>query len=269
MGLSHPSAPAQAYSVHSYGKTGYQLNNLAQQLEVSVNSVHTPNATSQLPVVFTEHSTHTTSDFSASANTLDTPSEASRLAAQLLYLAANGVDSYVFKVSTTPASKGGIAKTGLNWGDVDAWPWSYGAPTYAAEAMRLVTTATLGGKTVETVASYPTSTPAQYPGVVGSTTRPPIPCASQPDSSSGATIELAPPRRPTQAYRPAYSIRDGAARRSLIFVNDGIAGSLPAPQVALGINLAAWNLPVGTIRALPTPSFPLAARPPLVLWRVG
>lgn len=101
--------------MHSYGKTGYQLNQLAQLLETQVNAVHTPNATSQLPVVFTEHGTKTTSDFSAANTTLDSASEASRLAAQMLYLGANGVDRYAFKLSTTPASKGGIAKTGIYW----------------------------------------------------------------------------------------------------------------------------------------------------------
>lgn len=112
-----PSIP-QAYSVHSYGKTGFQLWQLAAELDMDVNAVHTPNSTQggvDLPIIFTEHNTKTTGDFGVATTTLDSFSEASRLAAQLVYLGRSGYDSYVFKATTTEASRGGVAKTGLYW----------------------------------------------------------------------------------------------------------------------------------------------------------
>lgn len=115
----------------------------------------------------------------------------------------------------------------LAQGNIDEFPFLYGAPTYAAEAMRMMNFALVGGKTVETVTSFPPSTPNQYPGVT---------------------------------YRPAFSIRDGAARRFLCFVNDGVPGSLPPPQIALGMNLAAWGLPTGTLSEHPPGNDPFTVQ---------
>lgn len=206
--------------MHSYGKTGNQLGQLAQELDELVNYMHMPNASqggSNLPIVFTEHNTRTSSDFGAVPTTLDTPSEASRFAAQLLFLGLNGADAYSFKLSATPSSRGGVAKTGLFWGD-NEFPYSYGAPTAAAEAMRLLNAAMVGRKVIETVSLFPPSTPDQFPGV---------------------------------SFRPALSLRDGNRKRSLIFINDGVPATLPAPNVALTINISSWGLPAGTLCAPP------------------
>lgn len=82
----------------------------------------------------------------------------------------------------------------------------------------MINGALLGGRTVEAVAAFPTSTPNQFPGV---------------------------------AFRPAVSVRDGVARRYLAFVNDGNPATLPAPNIALSMNLSAWRLPAGTMSEPP------------------
>lgn len=82
--------------MHTYGKTGQQLSATVTGLYASVNAIHTP-ANSPLPIVVTEHQSHTNADWNSIASTSDSDFEASRLGSQLLYLARRGL-------SPSPAS---------------------------------------------------------------------------------------------------------------------------------------------------------------------
>lgn len=81
--------PLQAYSYHTYGKTGQQIYQTTAGLYTSVNAVHTP-ASSPLRVVITEHASHTAADWTSIASTCDNDFEASRLGSQLLWLVRGG-----------------------------------------------------------------------------------------------------------------------------------------------------------------------------------
>jgi hypothetical protein len=94
-----------SYSVHSYGKTGYELNFMA------VNSVAGTAASRKglstwpsLPFSITEHAAHTTASWNAVPTTADVDYEASRLAGQMLYTAAGGWETYIFKMSAMQQS---------------------------------------------------------------------------------------------------------------------------------------------------------------------
>ena len=130
-----------AYSMHTYGKTGYQLASLATGLAAQINAsrpLPLPASQLTLPFVVTEHATHTTNVFNNISSTLDTGYEASRLGGQVLYQALNGFESYIFKFSALEQSSNivpgciqgtgvagsatacGVQKTGLHW--AEAWP---------------------------------------------------------------------------------------------------------------------------------------------------
>lgn len=50
---------------------------------------------------------------------------------------AAAAESYVFKFSTTPSQNGGIAKTGIHWGDVSQFPFIVGERRQPAAALGL------------------------------------------------------------------------------------------------------------------------------------
>ena len=98
--------------MHSYGKTGQQLSSTLSAVTGNVSAVHTP-VSAPLPVIVTEHASHTAASWSSIASTTDTDFEASRLASQLLWASQSGIETYVFKFSVTPASSSsGVDKNG-------------------------------------------------------------------------------------------------------------------------------------------------------------
>lgn len=206
-----------ALSVHSYGKTGWELGRLANG-----------SASAGVPFAVTEHAAHTTAAWNSIDTTADTPFEAARLAGQLVYMAAGGWESYVFKFSAAEQSSGitrgcepnstaapcGVQKVGLHWGENAFAPFPVGDSTLSAEAARLVLAAAAGGHALEAAALTGT-----YSGP------------------------------------PPLVVNDGR-RRTLLFVNDGrnpvdAAGSGTTPsevptQLTLAVNASAWGLPPGT-----------------------
>ena len=80
-----------AFSVHSYGKTGAGLSSLGSSTALAIATLRAENTiTPTLPVIpyaVTEHAAHTTATFNNISTTGDTPFEASRLAAQMLFQA--------------------------------------------------------------------------------------------------------------------------------------------------------------------------------------
>lgn len=94
----------QAFSLHSYGKNGLELQQLGNSTTIAVAGARpAPAAASPATLGFavTEHQAHTTLAWNALATNGDTNFEASRLAAQILFMAQNGWDSYVFKVRSS------------------------------------------------------------------------------------------------------------------------------------------------------------------------
>ena len=86
---------SQLLSWHSYGKTGHALLLSTQAFVTSLAALNNPSA--NVPVVTTEHQSHTNGQWNGYASTVDSPFEASRLGNQLLSMASGGLDSYVFK----------------------------------------------------------------------------------------------------------------------------------------------------------------------------
>ena len=85
---------SQLLSWHSYGKTGRAL---LQSTQAYVASLAMLGPSAVVPVVTTEHQSHTNGQWNGYASTVDSPFEASRLGNQLLSMASGGLDSYVFK----------------------------------------------------------------------------------------------------------------------------------------------------------------------------
>lgn len=128
------------YSYHTYGKTGSSMLTDLQYLTQSVNN--DTNFVSVIPVVITEHNSHTSSSWDTVATTPDDDLEASRLASQIMFtIYANITAEYVFKFSITQSSIAGqaIAKNGLHWGELINDPFDISDTTLSAEAMRLLT----------------------------------------------------------------------------------------------------------------------------------
>ncbi len=97
----------QAFSYHSYGKSGHQLQLSTVALAAAANMYHdeanvaasgiTTNLVN-MPVLLTEHQAHTNGNWNSLSSNCDSPFEASRLANQILSQAVLGYESYIFKV---------------------------------------------------------------------------------------------------------------------------------------------------------------------------
>jgi hypothetical protein len=93
------------YSYHSYGKIGSDLGDDSVYLQNSINQAQLlMSRNHRIPLVITEHNTHTSSDWNTINSTADDDFEASRLASQIVNLILNNVRlHYVFKFSVTPS----------------------------------------------------------------------------------------------------------------------------------------------------------------------
>ena len=81
-----------AFSLHSYGKTGLELFQLANSTQVAIDAARqAPVTQAKIPFIITEHAAHTTASWNSLSTTQDTPAEASRLAAQLLYMTSGAM----------------------------------------------------------------------------------------------------------------------------------------------------------------------------------
>ena len=128
-----------SYSYHTYGKTGASIASDLSYLKVAIQN-DTLNSPNQLPVIITEHNSHTAADWNMLTTTPDDPSEASRLASQVINIVKSNTSSdYVFKFSITPDTSYGIKKNGIHWAENYADPFHLSDTTLSAEAMRLIT----------------------------------------------------------------------------------------------------------------------------------
>lgn len=91
LGVTDPQwSNAQAFSWHSYGKTGKELQSAAAGAAAMLAGF----GLSSLPVYATEHQAATNANWNGFAGNVDSPFMASRLAQQLLWLAGGGYNSY-------------------------------------------------------------------------------------------------------------------------------------------------------------------------------
>jgi hypothetical protein len=127
------------FSFHSYGKTGKELSDLVHRLQSSVNA---DSPLIKIPVIITEHNSHTASEWDTIPTTPDHPLEASRLASQILHVISSAKihSHFVFKFSIMPSfsSYRDLAKNGLHWADFSQDPYDITDTTLSAESMRLL-----------------------------------------------------------------------------------------------------------------------------------
>ena len=97
----------QALSYHSYGKSGHQLQLSTMAMyngtqifhdEAGIASSGISTNLANMPVLLTEHQSHTNGNWNSLASNCDSTFEASRLANQILSQAIMGYESYIFKV---------------------------------------------------------------------------------------------------------------------------------------------------------------------------
>lgn len=89
----------------------------------------TDSVTGKYPVIISEFNAHTSADWDQINTSSDDPTEASRLASQILNLVASKAPSiYVFKFSMTPSfsAKREIAKNGIHFGENFQEPYHIG-----------------------------------------------------------------------------------------------------------------------------------------------
>ena len=91
------------YSYHTYGQNGYQM---WMQINSTIQSIKSdPNATCGLmPIIITEHNSHTSASWNTINSTPDNDYEAATLAGQIAnVVSANITSHFVFKFSVTPS----------------------------------------------------------------------------------------------------------------------------------------------------------------------
>ena len=96
----------QALSYHSYGKSGHQLQLSTTAMWQGTQLYHDESGVTastistnlvNMPVLLTEHQSHTNGNWNSLASNCDSTFEASRLANQILSQAILGYESYIFK----------------------------------------------------------------------------------------------------------------------------------------------------------------------------
>ena len=139
-----------AYSYHSYGKSGSQMADDIFYLQNSINNdLNRIYSFYKIPLIITEHNSHTSSDWNDIKSTPDNDFEASRLSSQIMNIILSNVKShYVFKFSITPSfsSTRDVAMNGLHWGEIEQDPFDLADTTLSAESMRLLTTKLIKSK---------------------------------------------------------------------------------------------------------------------------
>ena len=142
------------YSFHSYGKTGFELKSAG--VDIKANATALLGSNPAVPVIITEHQSHTNDNWNGYPSTTDSPFEGSRFTNQVILSSVNGLDAYAFKFSTTPSKQGGVTKSGLHFADITGSPSStpglfpVGDTTYSGEAYAVVAPALAGGKPLAT-----------------------------------------------------------------------------------------------------------------------
>lgn len=132
-----------AYAYHSYGKEGYDLAKATIGLQATTNA-ELPAGSPSLSLLTTEHASKTASSWNLADSSSDDPYEAARLASQLIWMSNYGLETYTFKMSSTPSNNFGIVKSGLHWGENSVFPYPIGDTTRSGEAARMVISSMVG-----------------------------------------------------------------------------------------------------------------------------
>ena len=206
-------ANMNAYAYHSYGKEGYDLAKATKMLLDETNA-QLPAGSPLLSLLTTEHASKTASSWNLAGSSSDDYYEAARLASQLIWMSDYGLESYVFKMTSTPSNHAGIVKSGLHWGENDVNPFPIGDTTRSGEAARMVIAAMVGR--------------------TGSGKLPLYTCAT----STGS------------AYRPCNFVNDNGLL-TMVIVNDAVlsvqSGSKMPQAFAMKVSLAAIATQLGLV----------------------
>ena len=141
----------QKYDYHEYDSSPSSFGTHLASLNSSLQSAMAPEPAFATTV--SEFNTHTAANFDALTNTLDTPSEYSRLAAILVELMANHISElYCFKFSQVGyAGSYPVQKNALHYVDNTNAPFNVGGVTKAGEAFRLFNQAFAAGRSRRSV----------------------------------------------------------------------------------------------------------------------
>ena len=149
-------ANSDVYSFHSYGKNGKELAAAGKAVVAGLSA--TP-----VPVIITEHQSHTNAEWDTFPSSTDSPWEGSRFINQVISTSAAGLDAYAFKFSTTVRNAGGVTKSGIHYADVTGAPsatpglFPVGDTTYSGEAFATVAPALAGGRALASCTPSTTS----------------------------------------------------------------------------------------------------------------
>jgi hypothetical protein len=122
------------YTYHTYGKDGNQISTDYKNLKTLINN-------NQIQIGITEHNCYTSSSWDTKETTTDDPSQASRLASQIINFIASGVHTQIifkFSITSSFSANRQIAKNGLHWGEISQEPFHLSDTTLAAESVRLL-----------------------------------------------------------------------------------------------------------------------------------
>ena len=196
-----------AYSLHSYGKSGSQLASALGDVRDALLAAHAhPGGApaGPIPVALTEYAPTPNANWQTDTSSSDTPYRAARFASQLLYSASSGFDSYAFKFSMQPygGSSTMVAKSGLHFAENGVAPYSVGDVTTSGAALALLAPVLAGAKPLLTCAGF------------------------------------------ASAYQPCVLVRDGGAF-VLLLAND-YATADGAPERTLSIPLAPLGVPASS-----------------------
>jgi hypothetical protein len=136
------------YDYHQYNSTPASFGSSLAALQNSMASAMSPEP--RFPTTISEFNVHTAAVFDGLADTLDSPSNYTRLGAIGVNLAKNfQSELYCFKLSQTDGDVGDnypVRKNGMHYVDNDSSPYNIGGITKAAEVWRLFNKAFAPGR---------------------------------------------------------------------------------------------------------------------------
>lgn len=138
----------QTYDYQRYDLSGDSFGN---ELANVRNTVTADAGGAPMRYAISEFNVHTAANFNATSDTLDTPSQFSRMGSILAQLANNRPDElYVFKFSQT-GTAGDVKKNGTHYVDNDTAPYNIGGETKGGAVVRLFAKSFAGAKDLFTV----------------------------------------------------------------------------------------------------------------------
>jgi hypothetical protein len=144
LGVVDPSFQVmQTYDYQRYDLSG---DSFGSELANVKNTVNADAGGAPMRYAISEFNVHTAANFNATSDTLDTPSQFSRMGSILAQLANNEPDElYVFKFSQT-GTAGDVKKNGTHYVDNDTAPYNIGGETKGGAVVRLFAKSFAGAK---------------------------------------------------------------------------------------------------------------------------